>query len=88
MRAIVSKIRLRWPDGSPVVTPAVFNGIGSVTFQQLCTLRHRGAFSTVSLTFATCCQLAQYQLPGERSRPHILREWYKVRDNLGANFCS
>ncbi|RFU34981.1 hypothetical protein B7463_g1379, partial [Scytalidium lignicola] len=77
MRALVSKIRLRWPDGSPVLSPEVFNGIGAVTFDQLSTLRHRGAFSTVSLTFATCCQLARYQVPGERSRPNILEKWYK-----------
>ncbi|KAH8801530.1 HEAT repeat protein-like protein [Xylogone sp. PMI_703] len=77
MRAFVSKIRLRWPDNSPVVSPEVFNGIGAITFEQLSTLRHRGAFSTVSMTFATCCQSAQYQIPGERSRLDILEKWYK-----------
>ncbi|WEW57008.1 hypothetical protein PRK78_002467 [Emydomyces testavorans] len=30
--------------------------IGSLSFEQLTELRHRGAFSTVSQTFASCCQ--------------------------------
>lgn len=29
--------------------------IGNLTFNQLAELRHRGAFSTVSRTFAACC---------------------------------
>ncbi|KAJ5179926.1 Armadillo-like helical [Penicillium capsulatum] len=32
-----------------------FERIGRISFTQLAELRHRGAFSTVSQTFATCC---------------------------------
>lgn len=35
---------------------ADFQTIGKATFTQLAELRHRGAFSTVSQTFTTCCQ--------------------------------
>lgn len=33
-----------------------FEAVGKTSFAQLAELRHRGAFSTVSQTFATCCQ--------------------------------
>ncbi|KAJ5720693.1 uncharacterized protein N7483_008627 [Penicillium malachiteum] len=35
---------------------ADFENVGRLSFTQLAELRHRGAFSTVSTTFATCCQ--------------------------------
>lgn len=35
---------------------ADFEKVGRLSFTQLAELRHRGAFSTVSTTFATCCQ--------------------------------
>ncbi|TQS37652.1 hypothetical protein Golomagni_01867 [Golovinomyces magnicellulatus] len=41
---------------------SVFRSIGDLSLEQLSCLRHRGAFSTVSTTFAVCCKLnAQYQ---------------------------
>ncbi|RKF59454.1 tRNA -methyltransferase non-catalytic subunit TRM732 [Golovinomyces cichoracearum] len=41
---------------------SVFKSIGDLSLEQLSCLRHRGAFSTVSATFAVCCKLnAQYQ---------------------------
>ena len=50
--------------------------IGHQAFTQLAELRHRGAFSTVSLTFATCCVMCV------RSSHLTFREhpktWYKV----------
>ena len=61
MRTLVGKIKSNWPDGSPTLSTDLFIKIGDLTFQQLSTLRHRGAFSTVSLTFASCCQLTQNQ---------------------------
>ncbi|KAI5295035.1 hypothetical protein KEM52_002538, partial [Ascosphaera acerosa] len=38
------------------ITDADLSAIGELTFAQLAELRHRGAFSTVSQTFAACCQ--------------------------------
>jgi hypothetical protein len=78
MKTIVSKIQKTWENGSPVLPTSVFIGIGRLTFAQLSKLRHRGAFSTVSLTFARCCQLTQHQHPNNKPNFDILKEWYKV----------
>lgn len=43
---------------------------------QLISLRHRGAFSTVAQTFTLCCErvrLAKDQAVGE-----LIKKWYKV----------
>jgi len=79
MRTLVSKSRATWSDGELVLPIEVFTDIGNLTFGQLSNLRHRGAFSTVSLTFARCCQLAQSRPPNDLSRVNILEDWYKVR---------
>ncbi|KAJ5960846.1 Armadillo-like helical [Penicillium vulpinum] len=44
------------PSGNDGLNWTDFSNIGSVSFTQLAELRHRGAFSNVSQTFATCCQ--------------------------------
>lgn len=53
-----------------------YRDFGELAFQQLAELRHRGAFSTVSDTFAACClRCAQ----SEDSRTRVLpRQWYQV----------
>ncbi|KAE8149507.1 putative death-receptor fusion protein-domain-containing protein [Aspergillus avenaceus] len=43
------------PKGELGLNKADFEKIGIASFTQLAELRHRGAFSTVSQTFATCC---------------------------------
>lgn len=79
MRTMASKVKSTWQDGSAIIPPAVFTGIGDVTFEQLSNLRHRGAFSTVSLTFARCCQVTQAQTtPGRSLDPRLLERWYLV----------
>lgn len=78
MRNLVGKIKLEWQDGSPVLPASVFSGIGDLTFEQLSTLRHRGAFSTVSLTFARCCQLTQHRVGNLVSHPSLLEQWHQV----------
>ncbi|EGX94401.1 HEAT repeat protein [Cordyceps militaris CM01] len=59
------------------VTPGkdVYLGIGRLTFEQLSSLRHRGAFTNVSATFAACCQQAKHlqQADGDED---ILVAWY------------
>ncbi|KAJ2965827.1 hypothetical protein NQ176_g10433 [Zarea fungicola] len=61
-----------------LVTPSrdVYLGIGRLTFEQLCNLRHRGAFSNVSATFTACCQQSKHveQINGEEEG--ILLTWY------------
>jgi hypothetical protein len=79
MRTIVDKLHEEQPDDIRVLACKSFAEIGNLTFVQLSTLRHRGAFSTVSLTFAVCCQLTQH--PKSSSQPKIsglLRSWWKV----------
>jgi isocitrate dehydrogenase kinase/phosphatase len=62
----------------------VFRETGYLTFEQLASLRHRGAFSTVSYTFTKCCQLTEvlknvYTDIDESE--DLLREWYQVCDH-------
>lgn len=53
-----------------------YHRFGRQAFTQLAELRHRGAFSTVSHTFAACCLMCA------RSSQLVIREypktWYKV----------
>lgn len=65
-----------------------FQKLGNLAFTQLAELRHRGAFSSVSQTFASCCrkcaqanQLSDPQInlsPISRLPVH----WYKVRYHI------
>ncbi|KAJ5039014.1 uncharacterized protein L3040_006686 [Drepanopeziza brunnea f. sp. 'multigermtubi'] len=78
MRTLANKTKLRLPspDASPLLPAELFHQIGQLSFDQLSNLRHRGAFSTVTLTFATCCQLAVHRsLPPSTSM--LLLEWYQ-----------
>jgi len=83
MRNIAGKIGCTWHDGSSVLVADVFIGIGDLTFEQLSTLRHRGAFSTVTLTFARCCQLIKKFpsaiCPADSTDPRLLQKWFQVR---------
>jgi hypothetical protein len=81
MRTIVSKTNSNWSNGSAILPNEIFIGIGDLTFEQLSTLRHRGAFSTVSLTFTKCCQLTQHHAPSDKSSYELLYKWYQVCRN-------
>jgi len=49
---------------------------GRLCMDQLMSLRHRGAFSTVAQTFLTCCNLVRGTTqPAIRD---LINEWYKV----------
>ncbi|KAJ8058763.1 hypothetical protein OCU04_011752 [Sclerotinia nivalis] len=72
MRTVVTKAKDRHHDGSLVMSSELFTRAGNLTFEQLSSLRHRGAFSTVSLTFARCCQLSQCHASSD-----LLEIWYK-----------
>lgn len=65
--------RNRRRDGFISPDQDLFRRIVSLTFNQLATLRHRGAFSTVALTFATCCQQTKHS-DQERA---LLETWYQ-----------
>ena len=53
-----------------------FRQLGELTFTQLAELRHRGAFSTVSQTFAACC--IRCCEDDEEAVKGLPRQWYKV----------
>ena len=54
-----------------------FERFGTLIITQLAELRHRGAFSTVSQTFAVCCMYCSRSKDSEiRNLP---RAWYEVR---------
>lgn len=78
MKTMILAIKNRSRKGLITPTKEVFLGIGSLTFEQLCILRHRGAFSTVSSTFTTCCQQSKHLdlNPGDED---VLTLWYNVR---------
>lgn len=78
MQSIADKIKPKYPVGLSSVPPDVFSQIGNLTFEQLSTLRHRGAFSTVSLTFARVCQLTQYLPAKSVSGQSLLEQYYQV----------
>ena len=58
MRSLVNTIKLKLPtpEHKLILPTATFEHIANLSFEQLTTLRHRGAFSTVTSTFAACCQ--------------------------------
>lgn len=49
---------------------------GQQAFTQLAELRHRGAFSTVSHTFAACCLMCARS--SQRALQEYPKSWYKV----------
>jgi hypothetical protein len=77
---MVGTLRLEAGHGAPFPPLDVFRDAGYLTFEQLASLRHRGAFSTVSLTFSTCCQLTQRLPPvyaDINGSENLLRDWYQ-----------
>lgn len=55
---------------------ADFKALGDLAFTQLAELRHRGAFSTVSQTFAACCvRCAGSEMATIEALPRL---WYQV----------
>ncbi|KAJ5777592.1 hypothetical protein N7520_000838 [Penicillium odoratum] len=63
------------PAGDQGLQRSDFENVGRVSFTQLAELRHRGAFSTVSATFATCCQrCTSSQDPSIQELPVL---WYQ-----------
>ncbi|KAJ5701019.1 hypothetical protein N7493_012065 [Penicillium malachiteum] len=58
---------------------ADFEKVGRLSFTQLAELRHRGAFSTVSTTFATCCQ--RCSTSKDPSIQKLPVDWYQEAKN-------
>ncbi|KAJ5908778.1 Armadillo-like helical [Penicillium taxi] len=67
------------PAGKIGLQLSDFEHVGRTSFTQLAELRHRGAFSTVSQTFATCCtRCSTFNDPAVQELP---RFWYQEAKN-------
>ncbi|KAJ5668654.1 hypothetical protein N7462_009724 [Penicillium macrosclerotiorum] len=68
------------PSGPNGLQRMDFENVGRASFTQLAELRHRGAFSTVSQTFATCCQrCSSSKDPSIQGLPHA---WYQEAKSI------
>ncbi|KAK6081692.1 HEAT repeat protein [Seiridium cupressi] len=76
LRIIASNVR---SNQAGLIKPTYdeFETIGNLTFEQLSNLRHRGAFTTVSQTFTSCCQLVKYSAVSSGNSSALLPTWYK-----------
>jgi hypothetical protein len=64
-------------DERSLISPKLFEKLGRLCFTQLLELRHRGAFSTVSQTFAAICRrCVSSDIEALRVLPEF---WYQVR---------
>ncbi|KAL1874253.1 hypothetical protein Daus18300_003617 [Diaporthe australafricana] len=78
MRTIVGNLGRSRMAGALLPTPEVFRKVGNLAFTQLSTIRHRGAFSSVSLNFTCCCQHARNsRVASLGTEPSLLESWYK-----------
>ncbi|KAK4227671.1 thyroid adenoma-associated protein [Podospora fimiseda] len=80
LRLVMGTLRLKVSPGVPFPPLDVFRDTGFLTFEQLASLRHRGAFSTVSYTFMNCCQITQNLrtvFSEAADSDNLLREWYQ-----------
>ncbi|OAQ99528.1 hypothetical protein LLEC1_02531, partial [Akanthomyces lecanii] len=75
MRTMILAIRNKSRQGAVTPSKEVYFGIGRLTFEQLSSLRHRGAFTNVSATFVACCQQSKH-LDQADDDEDILLSWY------------
>ncbi|KAK7425361.1 hypothetical protein QQZ08_008147 [Neonectria magnoliae] len=78
MRALILSIKQKTGPGKIHPSREVYERIGNLSFTQLSNLRHRGAFTTVALTFSTCCQFVKHLDQGTEGQhgPTLLEQWY------------
>lgn len=78
MRTIVGNLRFDRATGHLLPSPEMVRGAGNLAFTQLSRLRHRGAFSSVSLTFTCCCQHSQsHAVEVSAENQSLLGKWYQ-----------
>ncbi|KAF1847315.1 HEAT repeat protein-like protein [Cucurbitaria berberidis CBS 394.84] len=86
LRTVITTGPIGHDDGS-IITPELFEKLGRLCFVQLLELRHRGAFSTVSQTFAAFCRrCVSSNIPLLRALPET---WYQetlesIQEKAGA----
>ncbi|KAM5351554.1 hypothetical protein ACJ41O_004277 [Fusarium nematophilum] len=79
MRTLILPIKQQSCEGKIYPSREIYERIGNLSFTQLASLRHRGAFTTVALTFSTCCQFVQHLGHGSETAdkgPALLELWY------------
>ncbi|KFY22578.1 hypothetical protein V493_06499 [Pseudogymnoascus sp. VKM F-4281 (FW-2241)] len=76
IQAILRKINDKSSDGKPFLTFNLVQMLGNLTFVQLASLRHRGAFSTVTTTFSLCCKVTRSKSLIEAGGQDLLRTWH------------
>ncbi|KAJ4268477.1 hypothetical protein NW762_002540 [Fusarium torreyae] len=79
MRIVILSTKQRSRQGRISPSREAYERVGNLTFTQLASLRHRGAFTTVALTFSTCCQLVKHLGQGEDGAENgttLLEQWY------------
>ncbi|KAF4824014.1 hypotheticall protein [Colletotrichum tropicale] len=76
MRVMVLPLKSKPQPETLRPSNALFTTVGTLTFTQLSSLRHRGAFNTVSLSFATCCQLVKHLDASDDGSQNLLDVWY------------
>jgi hypothetical protein len=75
LRVMITKAPIGNNDRA-LLSPDLFEKLGRLCFTQLLELRHRGAFSTVSQTFAAFCRrCVSSNIPALRALPEI---WYQA----------
>lgn len=77
VQALVRKLSMKTANGQPFLPFSSFEMLGNLTFEELSTLRHRGAFSTVSLTFTQVCRATQTPSIIQDGGSALLESWYQ-----------
>lgn len=75
LRTVVLHAPIGQEDDSGVLNDRLLKLLGDLCFTQLVELRHRGAFSTVAQTFASCC-IRCHRAPNYRIQ-QFLDKWYQ-----------
>lgn len=76
MRVIITKATFSNARATAILGVEDVGDLGKLCFVQLAELRHRGAFSTVAQTFASCClRCSQIDDPAVQRLP---KAWYEV----------
>jgi hypothetical protein len=91
VRTLLNSLKPKATGGNHLLPFSLLQKAGNLTYNQLSNLRHRGAFSTVSLTFARCCQVTQdgkhdltvksqeLDLEDVNGPDRLIKQWYQVR---------
>ncbi|KAK8114995.1 hypothetical protein PG999_007064 [Apiospora kogelbergensis] len=76
LRAMANNAQFHGKPGLLAPDNKTFDSIGNLTFDELSNLRHRGAFSTVTHTFAGCCQQVKHYT-SVKGGDTLLDKWYE-----------